>query len=1764
MDYCEIILDSVRKVVTSEMAKELKSLTGSLVTAKVLELKDNDEYTVQEEGGRRLTATGDSNLNLSINDYVYLNGATIIAKKLDSSQVPVAINESLKDFISFEEKNISNGEYFSLTKPRECNRLLLSAIIDDEESANYGISLKVENDQGQIYGLDFSKLDIIGRIGKLKGSLQKQMYELKLGIIKKVFVSYDSKLYKSVTISLGSNADGVSSEMGLHINPIVAKEELKYTTNVYNQILEVSFPLEWKWIYVNENNVLCLEKTSRELMYYRYNEAYNMGDEYGGLNWERIAVENNTLSTDNFLSSPDETRFKAVLLNGATAITSNEIVFKNTKLTRDALISNIALKLKDGRNGNYPFYSPEGNLLKEFALESTVVREVEFTYVNIDQTRDINSLIKKVEWQVDLDKISLSNSMRQDINVRCSEPIVDSLGNQIITIDTTERVTGDTKPQPNWNKIEFFIKNQVELSDREDSIVCTVTLEGDEEPYVARIPLRFGTNTINGYAVTFELLAKDTQNLEFSAYAYKDYNLVCKIWDREGQKLAPGSDYTISADWYGHINSLSEDKQGVAFALNPINNEGRVELIQNESRSGWSDTSHIIQFTINIIKDTDKHQQIKMLYPLAVRSNANIYYNGPIEFVYDAAGRAVTSSLINTISFKDASGEDINPTSFALITADLYGVSNSWKPILSGNGKKRTLTVPSYYESKLNETANTYKCHIKFMFNDGTTDRYFSQPIVIYQNTQFSTYIDEWGGELTIDEDKNAVLSAAVVAGTKNKNNQFTGVIVGDVQRLQDSGDPIVDSGILGFQAGVPSFGLNTDGTAFLGKSGRGQIRFSGDSGDIVSGNYNGTDKNPQPTAGMKIDLDDGAIYSPGFELSNKGLIIHKQVDTSGDEVPKRTEIQYALNNDPDKIDAKSASWSTTTPTPTETNKYVWQRLVRYYSTGSVSESPVRLSGTDGEDADSVYRLSLDNDSDVVAIAPSGKAVSNFPIEVNATAYYGVDEATGDGVEITCTPEGSNNFQQVDYIIKNPPSTTLGGSGWVTTEIYAGYLVNADGTNTWGYYCYYGNVWHDIGSSWNTAWKGIISSYKLPVKKYIVVSTGRYFYLPSSGVTNGTWNGTTNWSYADGKIAYTYQNNKLSIGYCAEECSFKFKLLISGAEKDAETFKIKTITSDVDYDLLIDKTTINNTNTADGGEAILVRVQKRSKDGAVNLSSSDGTVKLYTRTSGNDTEVTNWSTGVKYYKTTEKITLVLKQTIDGTDFEWDIETIEFVKNGTDGKNGTNGENGKDGVPTGVVGKFEAQNGLNLQAWTTGGYSAGQTRTITTITDNNYWKSLKNGNYCYVIGEVSDQYSAKGVHMTVTSTVQITDYTNQKVLIISNQFSGSEANVTYENMFAAWPTNPDGTMQSGLIKGTYIDAQGKSQTSLLLNADFINTGALRVGSNSNKLPAREDCVFYADFARNDVKIGNWNVGQIKDSNGNLDGWWQTQTGGSSSDSHYEGSLYSFSTTNDKQYLTFLRHSNNGHVYGVRQKDGNNNTYKNIFSISNTGNVKMAGSIEMTGSIKLTGNITDWSALYNEGKSTITSSNWTSKGIHISKDYGIALADGNGGGTWIQTNGYLSAIGCYIAGTISAYNGQIGGADGWTISTGKLTTGDLGAVNSFHMYSSGSSGSKSIANSGNKTDWRLAISTGFGVDSSGKVYADDIISSTTTDGIKLTTRISQGIITLSYGNQITTKINAPSKQTTLDGHIIILSITGTTNGYLCYDTNDNERKVYFKPA
>ena len=123
--------------------------------------------------------------------------------------------------------------------------------------------------------------------------------------------------------------------------------------------------------------------------------------------------------------------------------------------------------------------------------------------------------------------------------------------------------------------------------------------------------------------------------------------------------------------------------------------------------------------------------------------------------------------------------------------------------------------------------------------------------LVVQYKTSWSDDFNRWdGNHVQINDD--SVFARSLAAGTKS-NGRFTGVILGDIHNVDTSTRAY---GLYGYHNSQQSFGFKSDGTAFIGKHGKGRLEFDGNRGTITSSLYHESSR----AKGMLIDFDDGKI----------------------------------------------------------------------------------------------------------------------------------------------------------------------------------------------------------------------------------------------------------------------------------------------------------------------------------------------------------------------------------------------------------------------------------------------------------------------------------------------------------------------------------------------------------------------------------------------------------------------------------------------------------------------------------------------------------------------------------------------------------------------------------------------------------------------------------------------------------------------------------------------------------------------------------------
>ena len=157
-------------------------------------------------------------------------------------------------------------------------------------------------------------------------------------------------------------------------------------------------------------------------------------------------------------------------------------------------------------------------------------------------------------------------------------------------------------------------------------------------------------------------------------------------------------------------------------------------------------------------------------------------------------------------------------------------------------------------------------------------------PIHLLLNKFGLSALNDWdGNSIQIKSDTNGsnyILSPQMGAGTKNSNNEFTGVLMGQVKNVGGSNESNI--GLFGYAKGERSFFLNSEnGSAIFGKANEGQIVIDpsgGASGFLYSGNFwKNYDKNTGLPSNYTYKTKNGTsgILTPAGNANKKGLLIN-------------------------------------------------------------------------------------------------------------------------------------------------------------------------------------------------------------------------------------------------------------------------------------------------------------------------------------------------------------------------------------------------------------------------------------------------------------------------------------------------------------------------------------------------------------------------------------------------------------------------------------------------------------------------------------------------------------------------------------------------------------------------------------------------------------------------------------------------------------------------------------------------------------------------
>lgn len=562
------------------------------------------------------------------------------------------------------------------------------------------------------------------------------------------------------------------------------------------------------------------------------------------------------------------------------------------------LISGLDIKCDvDGYNGCYRIYDSNGDILSK--NEGSKKRLLTATYQSIVTGDNTLDSAEKIYWyfpinnsMIELPKENSEYSFYDEISLTATtykpdssfyiktsdnvfEPSTSAYSNTTkyyTRNNTTTTNTDDgqyfvicrtgvslgTNPGEAENKNDeqyFRIKSYYSQSLVNNTIICAIEKNG--LTYRKECSLVFGPSGTNGTSYTLVLeMADNIPAVTASTTTAYPVIVIPHLYDYQNKEITAtyAAEGKISYSWY------SSGNEGIG--LSDVNSkDGSVKLISLTDK--FDDYKYyILKCSISKVLEIVPNNGITLeaYLPIPVRAS-EIYtsFEGADKIVYNTAGGSPQFYKDGYKIYKYDSSTNKN-------TAVTSGISWSMSLGEDTKGEAAGASITAYYPKVT--TNGILTAPGMFLKENGkqvgvtcTTDgkEVWFQPLYIYQDSFSSALLNSWDGSLTIDEKNGTILSTMIGAGKKDKFNRFNGVLMGDISTAENT----KDTGLYGYHEGVRSFGLNIDGTAFIGKSGKAQIKFDGNSGYIQSGNF-GKDN----SGGLKIDLDGKKISIIGERYS--------------------------------------------------------------------------------------------------------------------------------------------------------------------------------------------------------------------------------------------------------------------------------------------------------------------------------------------------------------------------------------------------------------------------------------------------------------------------------------------------------------------------------------------------------------------------------------------------------------------------------------------------------------------------------------------------------------------------------------------------------------------------------------------------------------------------------------------------------------------------------------------------------------------------------
>lgn len=671
-------------------------------------------------------------------------------------------------------------------------------------------------------------------------------------------------------------------------------------------------------------------------------------DDLAGPFWTAITDDLDEWEIKNFL--PDLKRslskVKVVITYGEgdnlVQIESNELQFNNLREVLDDDKSNrMSIVFKDGTNGDYPIYnSTDGKLLSRLEVKDRIL-EADLLDNRGKSCLNGNEIII---WQ-----LPKTGSMIQFVAPALT-------ANNGVELLENDEIFSQYPKDIQYNNRYYFIKREAvntegssvsknqtyriaeyfNKGNTNNTVFCYIIK--NNEIFKQSVTMTFNQHGTSGtdYTFTLGLGPKVTEDWEVVGpadtaltigEATSDdraiYNeIVFDLFNSKNEKieLTPQQKNAIIEKWMavdvtggGYYLTTQASKNNLQFITQEDENDYSIRVaVRAPSTNTEGNEAGIYNFKNitfqaeikGVVEELGNEVNFVQLMPLHVRAaGTNWVLNGSDYIVYDDKGANPQYyndkyELIDPEKEPTDEGYKLEQYFWIYSNHTTDDEVGQYIPhFSSGDNHSGKLVPPPLFVSDVGATwIQCSKNDHQDQDNGVYYNWQYTFPLIIIQNKYGVPALNKWNGDLLVDAAGNKILTAMVGAGHKDDENTFTGVVMGDVEHQDPyQGNTLKKStGLFGYKEGGQTFGFDTDGTAFLGKSGNGRIYVDGNTGRITSAareaydinralydktgdsQYNDTD-----LRGTEINLKENYIQIDG--IGNKAQI---QMSVDGSSKP--------------------------------------------------------------------------------------------------------------------------------------------------------------------------------------------------------------------------------------------------------------------------------------------------------------------------------------------------------------------------------------------------------------------------------------------------------------------------------------------------------------------------------------------------------------------------------------------------------------------------------------------------------------------------------------------------------------------------------------------------------------------------------------------------------------------------------------------------------------------------------------------------------------